>query len=293
MVFPNSCWSCHLRWGVRHTFSIPAKGELHVTCNPTPYQCHSERSEESEAIHQVHRSFANRCLGFFTPLHSVQNDSWSASFGHSAEIMQSIRRQGKLVSMAALFADVSAYRDYARSPCSPRGAWCILVTLMGPLDLLATFAAAMTPIGELRLAIPLAIYTLDIPWYVALPVAVAGNMVPVSAAGPGPEPALPVSTQLPQSGVQAPGLAVGADPEGAGPTLSEVRRPCPGAAGRNPAAHDRRVVGVAGRVDIRHSGAAGNTPHRAGSRDSGGCRHGADAQWHQAGRAYTHRLAGG
>ena len=56
---------------------------------------------------------------------------------------------------------------------------------MGPLDLLATFAAAMTPIGELRLAIPLAIYTLEIPWYVALPVAVAGNMVPVLVLVPG------------------------------------------------------------------------------------------------------------
>ncbi len=57
--------------------------------------------------------------------------------------------------------------------------------LMEPLDLLATFAAAMTPIGELRLAIPLAIYTLDIPWYVALPVAIAGNMVPVLVLVPG------------------------------------------------------------------------------------------------------------
>ena len=56
---------------------------------------------------------------------------------------------------------------------------------MEPLDLLATFAAAMTPIGELRLAIPLAIYTLEIPWYVALPVAIAGNMVPVLLLVPG------------------------------------------------------------------------------------------------------------
>ncbi len=57
--------------------------------------------------------------------------------------------------------------------------------LMEPLDLLATFAAAMTPIGELRLAIPLGIYTLDIPWYVVLPVAIAGNMVPVLVLVPG------------------------------------------------------------------------------------------------------------
>ena len=43
----------------------------------------------------------------------------------------------------------------------------------------------MTPIGELRLAIPLGIYTLDIPWYVVLPLAIAGNMVPVLLLVPG------------------------------------------------------------------------------------------------------------
>ena len=41
------------------------------------------------------------------------------------------------------------------------------------------FVAAMTPVGELRLAIPLAIYTYNVTWYVALPIAVVGNMVPV------------------------------------------------------------------------------------------------------------------
>ena len=56
---------------------------------------------------------------------------------------------------------------------------------MGPPELLATFAAAMTPVGELRLAIPLAIYTFETPWYIALPVAVAGNMAPVLALVPG------------------------------------------------------------------------------------------------------------
>jgi len=53
------------------------------------------------------------------------------------------------------------------------------------LDLLVTFVAAMTPIGELRLAIPLAIYSYDIVWYVALPIAVVGNVVPVLVLVPG------------------------------------------------------------------------------------------------------------
>ena len=74
---------------------------------------------------------------------------------------------------------------YKTPTCSLREAWCILSGLMELLDLLATFAAAMTPIGELRLAIPLAIYTLEIPWYIALPTAIAGNMVPVLALVPG------------------------------------------------------------------------------------------------------------
>lgn len=51
--------------------------------------------------------------------------------------------------------------------------------LMELLGLLVTFVAAMTPVGELRVAIPIAIYTYDIAWYVALPVAVVGNIVPV------------------------------------------------------------------------------------------------------------------
>jgi uncharacterized membrane protein len=53
------------------------------------------------------------------------------------------------------------------------------------LDLLVTFVAAMTPIGELRLAIPLAIYSYDIVWYVALPIAVVGNVIPVLVLVPG------------------------------------------------------------------------------------------------------------
>ena len=51
--------------------------------------------------------------------------------------------------------------------------------------LLLTFAAAMTPVGELRLAIPLALLTYDLAWYVALPVAIAGNMAPVLILVPG------------------------------------------------------------------------------------------------------------
>ncbi|MDE2861596.1 MAG: small multi-drug export protein [Chloroflexota bacterium] len=50
---------------------------------------------------------------------------------------------------------------------------------------LLTFAAAMTPVGELRLAIPLALLTYDLDWYVALPVAALGNMVPVLILVPG------------------------------------------------------------------------------------------------------------
>ena len=46
-------------------------------------------------------------------------------------------------------------------------------------DILATFFSAMTPIGELRLAIPLAIQTRDLVWYQAFGWAVLGNMVPV------------------------------------------------------------------------------------------------------------------
>ena len=50
---------------------------------------------------------------------------------------------------------------------------------MSFLDVLVIFFAAMTPVGELRLAIPLAIYTMDIPRYIALPTAVMGNMIPI------------------------------------------------------------------------------------------------------------------
>ena len=54
-----------------------------------------------------------------------------------------------------------------------------------PLNLLLTFVAAMTPIGELRFAIPFAVFKAGIPWFVALPIAIMGNMVPVLLLVPG------------------------------------------------------------------------------------------------------------
>jgi len=50
---------------------------------------------------------------------------------------------------------------------------------MGLVDFLKTFVAAMTPVGELRFSIPLAIYTLNMHWASALAISLAGNMVPV------------------------------------------------------------------------------------------------------------------
>ena len=41
------------------------------------------------------------------------------------------------------------------------------------------FLAAMTPIGELRLSIPLAISIYEIPWFWALGISVLGNLIPV------------------------------------------------------------------------------------------------------------------
>ena len=42
------------------------------------------------------------------------------------------------------------------------------------------FLAAMTPIGELRLSIPLAISIYEIPWFWALGISILGNLVPVA-----------------------------------------------------------------------------------------------------------------
>ena len=50
---------------------------------------------------------------------------------------------------------------------------------MNVVDFLEVFFAAMTPVGELRLSIPLGIYTLDLPWYQVLPVSILGNIIPV------------------------------------------------------------------------------------------------------------------
>ena len=46
------------------------------------------------------------------------------------------------------------------------------------LDYIFTFLWSMTPIGELRLAIPIGMGRYDLPWYWVLPVAVIGNLVP-------------------------------------------------------------------------------------------------------------------
>ena len=46
-------------------------------------------------------------------------------------------------------------------------------------DELLTFLAAMTPLGELRLSIPLGIWRLDMAWPLVLALSVVGNMLPV------------------------------------------------------------------------------------------------------------------
>ncbi len=46
-------------------------------------------------------------------------------------------------------------------------------------DWLWVLLAAMTPVGELRLAIPLGIQGLDMPWASVLALSLTGNMVPV------------------------------------------------------------------------------------------------------------------
>lgn len=50
---------------------------------------------------------------------------------------------------------------------------------MSPVDALWVFLISAAPIVELRLAIPLAIETYNIPWYYAFPICVAGNLLPV------------------------------------------------------------------------------------------------------------------
>ncbi len=63
---------------------------------------------------------------------------------------------------------------------------------MDVVEFLEVFFAAMTPVGELRLSIPLGIYTLNLPWYQVLPVSVGGNIIPVLFIIPG----LHVGTRL-------------------------------------------------------------------------------------------------
>ena len=46
------------------------------------------------------------------------------------------------------------------------------------MDYIFTFLWSMTPIGELRLAIPLGVNTYGLPWYGVFPVSVIGNLVP-------------------------------------------------------------------------------------------------------------------
>ena len=46
-------------------------------------------------------------------------------------------------------------------------------------DELLTLLAAMTPLGELRLSIPLGILKLDIAWPLVLALSVVGNLLPV------------------------------------------------------------------------------------------------------------------
>jgi len=51
-------------------------------------------------------------------------------------------------------------------------------------SILTVLFAATLPIGELRLSIPLAIYTLNMPWYMALPISLLGNILPVVILSP-------------------------------------------------------------------------------------------------------------
>ncbi|MBI2867217.1 MAG: small multi-drug export protein [Chloroflexi bacterium] len=62
---------------------------------------------------------------------------------------------------------------------APTSHACYTARLMDAGDILKTFAWAMTPIGELRLSIPLGIITYDLPWYAVFPISIAGNIAPV------------------------------------------------------------------------------------------------------------------
>jgi uncharacterized membrane protein len=53
------------------------------------------------------------------------------------------------------------------------------------MDLVRTFLTAMTPLGELRLSIPLAILTWHVPWQLAFILSITGNMTPILFIVPG------------------------------------------------------------------------------------------------------------
>ena len=46
------------------------------------------------------------------------------------------------------------------------------------MEYICTFLLSMTPIGELRLSIPVGIETYGLPWYGVFPISVIGNLVP-------------------------------------------------------------------------------------------------------------------
>ncbi|MQF82698.1 small multi-drug export protein [SAR202 cluster bacterium AD-802-E10_MRT_200m] len=50
---------------------------------------------------------------------------------------------------------------------------------MEPSSVLTVLLAAALPIGELRLSIPLAMYTFNMSWYVAFLISLIGNILPV------------------------------------------------------------------------------------------------------------------
>ena len=60
----------------------------------------------------------------------------------------------------------------------------------------------MTPVGELRLSIPLGIWKLQLPWYQVLPISLLGNIVPVLILVPGLERAAKLLRRFPNPAVR-------------------------------------------------------------------------------------------
>ena len=50
---------------------------------------------------------------------------------------------------------------------------------MSPIHLLQAFLISASPVAELRLALPLALYDYQVAWYYALPLCLLGNWLPV------------------------------------------------------------------------------------------------------------------